>query len=152
MVSSGFLDTVPEDHSIGDERRELKREVLAMADDRAEKTEARKFAEKLTHILKIRGMSQSELARRTGLTQTFISQLASGKREPYLYITYRLVRVLSVSCDYLANDSIPLEDWESESGKLSREERILLTMTRAMGFERCLRYLEEGSRREGKGS
>lgn len=49
---------------------------------------------RLKELREKRGWSQAELARRTGTTQGTISNLESGKTQPYLSVYQRVVAVL----------------------------------------------------------
>lgn len=55
----------------------------------------------LKYLLKELGMSQSEFADRTELTQAAISQIIDGKREPSLESILRILAVLPVKFERL---------------------------------------------------
>lgn len=59
------------------------------------------FSSRLKKALEIKGMSQSELARRTGLTVVTISRYVNLYREPTAYALRKICEVLGVSSDYL---------------------------------------------------
>lgn len=59
------------------------------------------FGERLFKLLKALDMSQSELARRTGLTKPAISQLLSGIRDPSIHTIVRIMRVIPVKFEQL---------------------------------------------------
>ena len=59
------------------------------------------FGEHLREILDALGMSQVELAERSGLTQAAISQILSGKREPTLSSICALLKAVPVSFEKL---------------------------------------------------
>lgn len=52
------------------------------------------------------GMSQAELARRSGLTAAAISQFEAGTRRPRYDALRKLSRALGVSLDYIAGDKV----------------------------------------------
>ncbi len=47
------------------------------------------------------GWSQTELAKRAGITPSGLSQIESGERYPSTIVLIKLTKVLSVSIDYL---------------------------------------------------
>lgn len=53
------------------------------------------------------GWSQSELARRTGVTSAAISQLEKGDRLPSLVVSRKLAGALKVSVNELTGDETP---------------------------------------------
>ncbi len=55
------------------------------------------FAQNLKRLRKAKGLSQSELARRAGLTHGHISLLESGQRRPMMDTVHALADALS--CD-----------------------------------------------------
>ena len=59
------------------------------------------FAQNLELALHARGMSQKELASKSGITPSAISRYLSGERDPGLSCLARIVRVLGVSADSL---------------------------------------------------
>ena len=65
-----------------------------------------KFAERLKELRIEEHLSQSELARRTGLTQTAIGKWEQNKRTPSVEALYVLCQYFKVTADYL----IGLED------------------------------------------
>jgi transcriptional regulator with XRE-family HTH domain len=60
------------------------------------------FAERLRAGRKYRGLSQGELAVRSGLTQTALSQYELCVQLPKLTASVKLARALDVSLDFLA--------------------------------------------------
>ena len=58
------------------------------------------YGKVLRHILREADVSQAELARRTGISTAYISQLCSGKiKEPTLSKAYSIADALGVSPD-----------------------------------------------------
>lgn len=55
----------------------------------------------LKEIREYLGISQSELARRAGVTPSCVCQIERGKRVPILDVFIRLVKALGVSCERL---------------------------------------------------
>ncbi len=54
-------------------------------------------ADALWELLRARGISQNELARRAGITGAYLSQLVNRKRSPSIETMQRLVEVLGVT-------------------------------------------------------
>ena len=61
-----------------------------MDDDRFRKI----FASRLRHYMYIRDMSQADLAKKSGVSQTCISRYANGTRTPSGYCMVRLATAL----------------------------------------------------------
>ncbi|MBI3098417.1 MAG: helix-turn-helix transcriptional regulator [Planctomycetes bacterium] len=59
------------------------------------------FSERLRRAREARGLSQTELAERTGLQPSAISHFESGRRAPSFDNLKRLANALDVSTDYL---------------------------------------------------
>jgi transcriptional regulator with XRE-family HTH domain len=62
-----------------------------------------KFGKNLKHIIDTLGMSQTELAQNSGLTQAAVSQILAGKREPSLTSICLLLRVVPVKFERLVS-------------------------------------------------
>lgn len=62
-----------------------------------------KFGENLSIVLEAIGMTQSDLANRSGLTQAAISQIISGKREPSLDTIVKILNVIPVKFERLVS-------------------------------------------------
>ena len=63
-------------------------------------TEYNIFAERLKEILSDK-MTQSELSKKTGITEVTISRYANGQRVPKATEIVKIAQALNVSCDYL---------------------------------------------------
>ena len=62
-----------------------------------------RFGQQLKTFRKQRGLTQLDLAQRSGVPQPLISDLEAGKRDGVtLEMAWRLARTLSVSLDHLA--------------------------------------------------
>lgn len=59
------------------------------------------FGKNLDAVLKFIDMNQTELANRSGLTQTAISQIINGSREPQLSTICKILGVIPVSFERL---------------------------------------------------
>lgn len=71
--------------------------------------EAQQFAERLRKTRDRQGLSQRDLAERSGLTPAAISQLESGQREPTFSTIVRLAAALKTS----PNDLMGIGDTEA---------------------------------------
>ena len=60
-----------------------------------------KLSERLNLVLKTNGISQSELARRIGMSQGVVNNYCTGKREPSLDVLILICKALNESSDYL---------------------------------------------------
>ena len=59
------------------------------------------IGERLQEARKRRGLTQSELSRRAGMTPAAIWQIEAGQRQPAADTIIRLCRALGVSADWL---------------------------------------------------
>jgi len=59
------------------------------------------FSQRLKESLKINNISQLELAKRIGMSQTVINNYCSGKRQPSLDVLILICKALDESSDYL---------------------------------------------------
>jgi transcriptional regulator with XRE-family HTH domain len=65
-----------------------------------------KFGERLKRLRELAGLSQSELARRSGVRRPIINMLESGARTGLTAESARrLARALDITVDYLLGDS-----------------------------------------------
>src|SRR5438270_367522 len=63
------------------------------------------YAEKLQKLCALRGLDQSALASKVGLSKSSISRILSGAQEPKLRQAYVLAKALGVTLDYLVDES-----------------------------------------------
>lgn len=62
-----------------------------------------KLGERIQNALDVRGMTQADLARATGLSTGLIAQIVSGStKDPRFSNVVRIARALDVSLEYLA--------------------------------------------------
>jgi len=62
------------------------------------------FSRNLKSIMDHLGMSQSELADKSGVTRAAISQIINNKREPSLVTICRILNVIPISFEKLMKD------------------------------------------------
>lgn len=70
-------------------------------DDMTEDELKREFAYRLKRIMYVKGITQEELAERTGITQASISRYLSGSRMPNFLAIDKIARALKCSVDDL---------------------------------------------------
>ena len=63
-----------------------------------------KFIERLKELRAQKGLSQAQLAKATGLSQSAITYWDTGKRIPNAYAVIILARFFDVSTDYLLGE------------------------------------------------
>jgi len=67
------------------------------------------FASRLRELLSIRGLSQAELARRSGVSESSISRYLKGSWEAKQDAVYAIARVADVSEAWLMGYDVPLD-------------------------------------------
>ncbi|HET8655019.1 MAG TPA: helix-turn-helix domain-containing protein [Longimicrobiaceae bacterium] len=83
------------------------------------------LGEKIKARRKALGLSQGELAERSGINPTHLSRLETGKYQPSVDVLKKLVEVLQVSADYLLQEDAP-EPQEEEIRNKPLAEKIRL--------------------------
>lgn len=62
-----------------------------------------KLGERIQNALDVRGMTQADLARATGLSTGLIAQIVSGRtKDPRFSNVVKIARALDVSLEYIA--------------------------------------------------
>lgn len=74
------------------------------------------FKNRFIEAMKIRGMRQIDVARKSGLPSAQISQYKNGKYEPMQNALYKLAKALDVNVAWLMGHDVPME---IDMGKLS---------------------------------
>lgn len=103
--------------------------------------------ERLNLLLEDRGLSQSELARRSGYKQPQVNLWVNGKSRLFADQAIKLCQALSVSADWLldeeADDKIPAEPspWEVRVMEIVREIGPERAWRRLVGSEDASRFV-----------
>lgn len=125
-----------------------------------------RYEEKLRREMILRGFNQQKLARLSGVSDSEVSRILSGKSQPGLENALKLARAVGVSLDYLADDQLDREPapadgipWEGELKELCRDIEPrnalqLLLAARTLGIDLVLRRLYglDGRGRDGHGA
>lgn len=88
------------------------------------------FSERLKSSRKDNGLSQKDLAIKTGVSQVVISSYETNNSEPKICHLSKLAEVLNVSCDYLLG--ITLEHDKNDNSELKENIRILISRLEMM--------------------
>lgn len=81
-------------------------------------TERNPFSVRLENLLKTRGMTQKELAQKSGVTEAAVSHYVKGDRTPRSAVLSRIAMVLGTTSDYLM-EGVP-QDYINEIGYAKR--------------------------------
>jgi transcriptional regulator with XRE-family HTH domain len=90
------------------------------------------YAEKLQKLCALRGLDQSALASKVGLSKSSISRILSGAQEPKLRLAYDLAKALGVTLDYLVDDS-PELGTNQHMTMITEDELMILKIVRRLG-------------------
>ena len=89
------------------------------------------IGEKILTLRENLNMKQKELADLAGITEATLSRYENNKREPRGEIVTRLAKILNVSTDYLLDNEISLEDYNSLNSKeiidIEKEAEIMIS-------------------------
>jgi len=89
------------------------------------------YAEKLQQLCALRGLDQSALASKVGLSKSSMSRILSGAQEPKLRLAYDLAKALGVTLDYLVDDS-PDIDPSAQLVVVTEDEMTILKIVRRL--------------------
>ena len=89
------------------------------------------YAEKLQQLCALRGLDQSALAVKVGVSKSSMSRILSGVQEPKLRLAYDLAKALGVTLDYLVDDS-PEFDPNAQLVMVSEDELTILKIVRRL--------------------
>lgn len=60
-----------------------------------------KFIERLNNLMRVEGLTQGELSRRIGVSQSAVCNWLNGKKEPSIESLWKLSDYFDVTVDYL---------------------------------------------------
>jgi transcriptional regulator with XRE-family HTH domain len=110
------------------------------------------FADKIRRLCALKGLDQSTLAERIGISKSSMSRILSGLQEPKLRLAHELARALGVTMDYLADES-DQDTPGDQMVELSDDERTILKIVRRLGhslaMDRLVGINVPAPRREG---
>ena len=92
------------------------------------------YAEKLQRLCVLRGMDQTALAERVGLSKSSMSRILGGSQEPKLRLAYDLARALGVTLDYLVDDDLEI-DAAGQWVVVTDDEMTVLKLIRRLGTD-----------------
>lgn len=95
------------------------------------------YPEKLQRLCALRGLDQSTLAAKVGLSRSSMSRILSGAQEPKLGVARALATALGVSLDYLMEEGAE-EGAETRWELVSEDEAAVLRIVRKLGVEAAL--------------
>lgn len=76
----------------------------------------RLFGQKLQYLRRSKQLTQAQLAAQLGtVTQSYISHLEAGRKEPSLEFVLMVADLFHVSLDYLLRDTVPVDSSEHYS-------------------------------------
>ena len=90
------------------------------------------YTDKLQRLCALRGLDQSALANKVGLSKSSISRILSGAQEPKLRLAYDLAKALGVTLDYLVDDSPEIGPTD-QLVMVSEDELTILKIVRRLG-------------------
>ena len=95
------------------------------------------YPDKLRQLCVLKGLDQSELAAKVGLTKSSMSRILSGSQVPKLDKAQELSRALGVSLDYLADDELEIQP-AGQWVVISEDEITVLKLIRRLGIDAAL--------------
>lgn len=91
--------------------------------------------ERLKYMRERRDMTQSELAKRSGVSQSTIAQIESGKKDPSLSTIKKVAEALNVHIAILfASDDVHVFDMKSLKARYQTVEDLNPTLYHAIGM------------------
>jgi transcriptional regulator with XRE-family HTH domain len=90
------------------------------------------YADKMRNICATRGIDQTSLAERVGVSKSSMSRILSGAQEPKLGLAFELAKALSVPLDYLVDDLLDAVP-PGQLVVLTDDEATILKIVRRLG-------------------
>ena len=92
------------------------------------------YPDKLQRLCALRGLDQSGLASKVGLSKSSISRILSGRQEPKLRLAFDLAKALGVTLDHLVSDS-PEVGPTDQLVMVTEDEMTILKIIRRLGTD-----------------
>lgn len=67
-----------------------------------------KLGDNIRLLCMVKGVSQTEMAKKCGITQAAMNNIICGKTEPRLKTTIKIADAFGVSLDYLVNEELTM--------------------------------------------
>ncbi len=90
------------------------------------------FSQKLKKLRQAMGLTQSEVARRLGISASTIGMYEQGRREPDLETMQKICKLYNITPDYLVNADF---DAPSEISDMINEIRARMRQSQGMMFD-----------------
>ncbi|HHT7239762.1 TPA: helix-turn-helix domain-containing protein [Bacillus cereus] len=87
---------------------------------------------RIKKIRKERKWSQKELGEKVDVSESFISKVESGKKQPSREVTAKIAEVLNVTTDYLLGRSEDPEINEQENNIVTEEGKNILALIESL--------------------
>ncbi|MDX2037628.1 MAG: helix-turn-helix transcriptional regulator [Isosphaeraceae bacterium] len=97
--------------------------------------------EKLHQQMLRKGLNGQKLARLSGVSDSEVSRILSGKSLPGLENAFKLARAAGVSLDFLADDSLESDPAQSVA-VVSDAEAAVISLAREIGMREAANLLE----------
>ena len=111
--------------------------------------DTRLIKKRITKARKDRGLTQCQLAQKTGITPASICLIEQGKRIPTISVLYRIAQILMVSLDYLVGreDKTSIENAAKNPALIKFFRKYQnLTIHNRMLIENLLENMQEKKR------
>lgn len=104
--------------------------------------DAYQLNERIAYLRKRRNLTQSALAKASGLSQSTIAQIESGSKDPSVKTLEKIAQALDVAIPILfATDDILIFDMQKLKRKYKKVDDLNSTVEQALG--RVVRYAKE---------
>ncbi|QWI52537.1 helix-turn-helix domain-containing protein [Bacillus mycoides] len=98
---------------------------------------------RIKELRKERKWSQKELGEKVEVSESFVSKVESGKKQPSREVTTKIAEVLNVTTDYLLGRSEDPELNEEEDKIVSEEGKNMLAIIESLPENERKRALEQ---------
>lgn len=98
--------------------------------------------ERIAYLRKRRDLTQSELAKKSGVSQSTIAQIESGRKDPSVKTLGKLAKALDVQLAiFFATDNVLVFDLEKLKKQYNHVDKLNSTVEQALG--RVIRYAKD---------